>query len=207
MKLSNIPVQKLLLEFTAILISIILALAIDQWQQDRETEQKANLAQEKIFREIKANFEELKRFQKIVKSRYEKLLSIEDEVDDTQGFHQYISKFTGYRFTELNSSAWQRANNGILANYMDEEFTEQALHLYNWNKTLQTFHLKMNDFIYQPYFFDPKQAKYAWYISKQFKGQQIGWANSMIEDYEQFILTFEDQYEDRTVTTVRVRKE
>lgn len=169
----------------------MLALAIDQWQQDRETSQKADLAQKRIFKEIKANFKEIKEFNKIVKLRYEKLKAIENDIDGTQGFHRYISKFIGYRFTELNNSAWQRANNGILANYMSEDFVEQAFHLYNWNQTLQTFHLKMNDFLYQPYFFNPEEAVYAWHISQRYKAQQISWSNSMIEEYGEFIEAFE----------------
>jgi hypothetical protein len=187
MKLKNIPVQKLLLEFIAILVSIILALAIDQWQQEREINQRADLAQQKILREVLANFEAIKEFNQIVKSRYEKLIAIEESVDGSKGFHNYVGKFVGYRFTELNNSAWQRANNGTLANYINDEFIEQAFHLYSWNKTLQTFHLKMNDFLYQPYFFDPAQAKYAWHISQRYKRQQISWSNEMLEQYQTFI--------------------
>ncbi|MGB0496069.1 MAG: hypothetical protein ACPGJI_06915 [Kangiellaceae bacterium] len=187
MKLDKISIQNLLLEFTAILVGIVLALAIDQWQQDREINQKAELAQNKILKEITSNFKEVKEFNEIVKSRYKKLKAIEKVVDGSKGFHEYIHNFVGYRFTELNDSAWQRANNGILANYMDEEFIEQALHLYNWNNTLQTFHLKMNDFLYQPYFFDPKQAKYAWHVSQRYKSQQISWSNSMLKAYSKFM--------------------
>ncbi len=195
MKLSNIPIKKLTLEFIAILLSIVLALAFDEWQQERETNQKAELAQQKIFKEIKANFAELKEFNDIVKSRYKKLKTIENELDGSKGFHQYISKFVGYRFTELNNSAWQRANNGILANYMDDDFVEQVFHLYNWNQTLQKFHLKMNDFLYQPHFFDPDQVMFAWHISQRYKAQQIDWSNSMIKEYSAFIERYKGEFE------------
>jgi hypothetical protein len=193
MKFSQLPYKKLTIEFMTILLSIVLALAFDEWQQERETNQKADLAQHKIFKEIKANFAEIKAFNKIVRARHNKLEAIENELDGSQGFHQYISKFVGYRFTELNNSAWQRANSGILANYMDDEFVEQAFHLYNWNQTLQTFHLKMNDFLYQPHFFDPKQVKFAWHLSQRYKTQQINWSNSMIKEYGEFIERFDEK--------------
>ncbi len=202
MKLSNIPYKKLTLEFIAILLSIVLALAFDEWQQEREINQKAELAQQKIFKEIKSNFTEIKEFNEIVKSRYKKLKAIENELDGTKGFHDYISKFVGYRFTELNNSAWQRANNGILANYMDDDFVEQAFHLYNWNQTLQNFHLKMNDFLYQPHFFDPQQVTFAWHISQRYKAQQIDWSNSMIKEYGKFIARYEEKTEDEEVKKV-----
>lgn len=206
MKLANIPFKKLSLEFIAILLSIVLALAFDEWQQERETNQKADLAQQKIFKEIKANFAEIKEFNTIVKSRYKKLKAIENEIDGTKGFHEYISKFVGYRFTELNNSAWQRTNSGILANYMDDEFVEQAFHLYNWNQTLQTFHLKMNDFLYQPHFFNPEKAKFAWHISQRYKAQQIGWSNSMIKEYAKFIARYEDEGDKRAASKIDTNK-
>ncbi len=193
MKLKNIPFNKLMFEFTVILLSIILALAIDEWRNERETNKKAALAEQKILKEIRSNYQQLKEFNQIVKSRYQKLIAIESQLDGSKGFHHYINQFVGYRFTELNDSAWQRANRGILANYMDEAFVESAFNLYNWNSTLQDFHTKMNDFLYQPYFFDPAQVNYAWHISKRYKAQQIGWSDSMIESHKEFIERYESK--------------
>lgn len=199
MKLNGVPWQKLFLEIVTILIGIMLALAIDEWQKENEKNQKANLIKEKILKEIRSNYQEIKGFNDIVKNRYKKLLEIESEVDGSQGFHTYTSRFVGYRFTELNDSAWKRANTGILANYIDDTFIEKAFHLYNWNNTLQTFHLKMNDFLYQPHSFDPDKAKYAWYISKRYKSQQISWSNIMLDEYAAFLEAYEPK-QNKSVT-------
>ena len=178
--------SRLLLEGFMVFIGVLLAFVIEELREEYQLQREVDLAQERIFEELQTNYRFLQDFKQHVDERYEKIQNIDELVDGSTAFVELRHHFIGYRFVQFQSSAWMRANANQLANHMDEDMLTEALKLYNWNNELIEHNRRIDDIRFQPYFYDPEDARIAYEMSVSFIGQQVTWASAMEKLYRRF---------------------
>ena len=177
----------LFLETITVLVGVLLAFLVEEWREDYQIQQEVELAKERIFEEIRLNYDFLQDFKQHVDERYKLIKELKPHVDNTKPFTELRHHFIGYRFVQFQSSAWQRANANQLANRMDEELLTEALKIYNWNDTLTIHNRRIDQIRFTSHFYDPKDATIAYEMSRAFIGQQVQWANAMDKIYTTFL--------------------
>ena len=178
--------SKLLLEGLMVFIGVLLAFIIEEAREEYQLQEEVELARDRIYEELQTNYRFLQNFKGHVDERYEKIKAMDDLVDNTKPFYELRQHFIGFRFIQFQKSAWMRANSNQLANHMDEDMLTEALKIYNWNASLTDHNSRMNELIFTTQFYDPKEARIAYAMSRSFIRQQVVWAESMERLYRRF---------------------
>lgn len=176
------------LEFSAIVLGVMLALMIDEWREERQIAEMNAIAVDRLNEEILRNYEEIKRNVAIVEERYGRLAAL--AVDRQRPFSESLSAFSGFLQPELKSSVWARMGHDTLANRIDPSYIDGATELYNQNRLLE----QLNDEIFRvsvsEMLHDPAQSSLAWNISKSLMLRQIQIEHEALARYEDFIRRF-----------------
>ena len=84
--LSKIPLQKLLIEVFSIVVGVLLALAMNEWRENRANRALAQTALANVESEIRSNQELLVRVNEINKSALELIEQVDREDEETKAF-------------------------------------------------------------------------------------------------------------------------
>ena len=108
-KLFENPVFKLSLEVVGIFFAVVVALAADQWVEDRERIERKELILESIHSEISTNSAELAEALEQLSVQLEKLEALNSRysVDTTVSINDEVREVWRVSFTGLRSTSWQ----------------------------------------------------------------------------------------------------
>ena len=186
-RLSKENIRYLLFEGVVVLFSVLLALMIDAWQEDRRGCQEVRENVQALNVEIRSSLEELQSFLGIVEGRHERLQPLEQRIDNSRSFASYTGDFGGYRVPDLDTSAWERMRQNPLMNRVDLEYLRDAFILYRWHDLMSGYDKQIIQMAYSELFFDPSRAFICYQITNSIMNEQMRVAQEMIDIYEDFL--------------------
>lgn len=172
-------------EFVAIVFGVLLALAVDDWRQQREVDAAVIEATQRLNAEIMENYREIKASRRIIAERLEKLKAL--KVDGSQGFFAYDDRFGGFNFPELRDSVWQRVTRDRIANSIPSDYIDATFGLYSSDHFLETMFDRISTLTLSHDYFDPASARVALQTSQALMTQQILWSDDALARYDKFI--------------------
>ena len=179
--------QHLMLEGFVIVLSVLVALLVEDWRSERQARTGVEEALAVLDIEVRANLEELEAFMVVVTGRHERLVALASTVDASRPFSEY--SFGGYPTPDLDVSAWARVRSDPVANRIAPERLREAFLLYDH----LSYFGKLADQIFQlafgPELFDPNDAEVSYRISEAILAQQIDYAASMVSEHRGFLET------------------
>jgi len=122
---------EILIEAISVVCAVLLALAVDEYREDRQNASRAARARESILAELRTNREALRRG---LNSHRKSLAEIAPEEDLGPGSKTLLK--LGFVWHGLSSAAWQSAQNTQTMNHMD----------YHW--LIRTAAVYENQFMY-----------------------------------------------------------
>ena len=94
------------LEFFAIVVGVLFALAVDEWHEERQIDEMNAIAVMRLNEEILRNHKEVTRNTAVIKDRYARLVAM--RVDNDIPFVERVAEFAGYSFPDLKKPVWRR---------------------------------------------------------------------------------------------------
>lgn len=177
MKLPRDSLRFLLLEGVIVVLSVLLALFLEDWRQQRDLDARAEVAVEQITAEIRLNRAEIRELAEIVATRRTRLETVlASRIDGETPFADLVSELGGYRTPDLSRATWDRVNVSDFADRIPEDLRTDAFFAYAWAGQFDALTEKITDLVYSPLFFDPDQARVAGLISGRIMEQQLIWA-------------------------------
>lgn len=173
------------LEFFAIVVGVLFALAVDEWHENRQIDEMNAIAVERLNEEIRRNYEEISANVQVIEERYGRLAAM--RVGTDAPFSEKIVQFSGFAFPDLKNSVWQRLSDDRLTNRIDPAYVDGAAELYNQNRLLDGLSREFFSLMASVAFHDAKQAPLVLNISKQIMLQQIQWEREALARYEDFM--------------------
>ncbi len=173
------------LEFSAIVIGVLFALAVDEWREERQVQQINAIAVERLNDEIRRNHEEILASVQIIEERYVRLAAL--NVGTDMPFSEKVAQFSGFNFPDLKDSVWQRVSDDRLANQINASYIDGAAELYNQNELLDRLGMEISRLSVSEAFHDAARAPLAHAISKRIMLQQIQWSRAALARYEDFM--------------------
>ena len=131
---------QIVVESTLIVLSILLALAVDQWQDRREEEKLADQALISFQREIQQNKARLEDVTPFRMGMRDVLIMMDstDEIRTSADFRTMVG-VEGFRAPFLLDTAWQTALATGALTHMDYETVSALSHTYTLQERLQDF--------------------------------------------------------------------
>ena len=186
-RLSKENIRYLLLEGVVVLFSVLLALMIDGWQEDRRERQEVRENVQALNVEIRSNLEALQSFLSTVEERHGRLLHLEQRIDNSRSFESYTGDFGSYALPDLDTSAWERMRQNPLMSRVDPEYLHDAFILYRWHDVMSGYDKQIIQMAYSELFFDPSRAFICFQITNGIMNEQMRIAEEMIDFYEDFL--------------------
>lgn len=116
---------EIVVEACSVVLAVLLALAVDEWREDRSHRELAARAQATILAEVRANLEELKKDRAATAKLIERLPA-EDSLASGSSAKVWIT----ISFSRLSSAAWNTAQSTQAAQYFEYSWMMRAARLY-----------------------------------------------------------------------------
>ncbi|MDT8398890.1 MAG: hypothetical protein RQ899_09790 [Pseudomonadales bacterium] len=120
-----------------VMLGVFLALLLDEWRQDRQRNEIAQLTQARIVSEINSNYEAIVNYETRLNSRYESFIEWGQSLDPTKSIAEQFDDFPGFPGIFLNDAAWRRSSSSEITNYIDDSFITSVYGLYDFNLALR----------------------------------------------------------------------
>lgn len=177
----------LILEGLMVLLSVLAALVMDDWRQNREVMERVTVAVERVVTEVIQNQGELEELVGNATARRDALGRMLEEAGGSRSLANRINEFGGYPVPDLSRAAWERVNSGAVADHVPEAFLDDAFDLYTLDGQYQSLADRIDEVVYSRLFFDADQARLAMLISWRILDQEVVWARILLGRYEIFL--------------------
>ena len=179
--------QQLSLEGLVIVVSVLVALVVEGYRLERAEIDEVAEALAALEAEVQANLEELVAFEAVVTERHARLVAIASEIDGSQPFSEYVSRFGGYRVPDLDVSAWARISSDPVANRIAPERLRDAFLLYDYLNYLSRMNDQIIQFAFSPGYHDPDEAEVSHRVAEAILSQQIDYAEALAPLHRAFL--------------------
>ena len=179
--------RHLLLEGLVIVLSVLVALLVEDWRSERQARVEVIEALAVLEIEVGANLEELEAFMVVVTDRHERLVALASTVDGSRPFSEY--SFGGYPNPDLDVSAWARVRSDPVANRIAPGRLREAFLLYDHLSYFEKLADQVFQLVFGPVFENPNDAALSYRISEHILSQQIDYAELMISEHRSFMET------------------
>lgn len=176
----------LLFEGLIVVFSVLVALAVDEWRENRSLDARTEVALDRLTDEIVRNRAELAELADVVEDRLERLRTLADDPTAQGSLGRLIGRFGGYRSPEFSEAAWSRLVSSPLADRVDPAFLEGAFDLYAFHPYFRGLDEEVNRLIYSELFHDPGRMRTALLISERIMVQQRIWAREALAAHDAF---------------------
>lgn len=190
-KTEHMNLKGMIIEVATIIFAVLLALGAESWWEHYKTMETVEISTERINKEIAGNlygFTEILRNSSI---KYNKLLALEKEINNTASFYDLAKKFGGYDYVHTNNSTWKRVLNDKAATYFPVDYMEEAYKIYNYIEDLSFDKESLYKFLYSDLFFNKEKQKIAYEISKLYFKELLRHYNELIEKHETFLKKYD----------------
>lgn len=181
------PLRFFLLESLVVVFSVLIALAVDQWREERAQEAMARVAMADVVEEVRANLRELEYTESVTGDRLERLRELAPRIDTDRPYFEQLGSFPGYYTADLSVSAWERATGGAVGAHIPSDFYTDAFPVYRGTELLMSLEGRIQNLVFGPLVYDPSSAPVALRIADAILEQQIGWIRSYRGDFEAFL--------------------
>jgi hypothetical protein len=174
-------------EGVMVLLGVMLAFLMEEYREEREREQLAVAAMQRVNLEVASNFSEVIAIHAITRERLAKLESLESAADDTLPFTRLIPRFTGYPFLQTDRSAWSGMQLGAYLDKVAPDYLADVFVIYDWNEVLKSLDDRVTDLVFGADVHEPERTATVWAISRSIMEQQAIWGGEAIQAYCQFM--------------------
>lgn len=181
------PLRFFLLESLVVVFSVLVALAVDQWREERVQEAMAREAMADVVEEVRDNLRELEYTESVTGDRLERLRELAPRIDTDRPYFEQLGSFPGYYTADLSVSAWERATGGAVGAHIPSDFYTDAFPVYRGTELLMSLEGRIQTLVFGPLVYDPSSAPVALRIADAILEQQIGWIRSYRGDFEAFL--------------------
>lgn len=173
--------KKILVDIIPVLVGILLALFINNWQQSRAEKNYIQNSVVSIIKENEANILELNealRRQTIFMDTLEAYLD-----DDQYTLADVIKKARGVYTPDLKSTTWKFLVQDSKHTLVSYELINRLAEIEKYEVLVNRYNTKLGDIIFQPAFFDdPRMKNVCGILFSDFQGVE----NSLIKELESF---------------------
>lgn len=154
--------RKVLVDIVPVLVGILLALFINNWQQSKSERSYIENSVASIIKENKENINELKyalKRQSAFMDTLEKYLN-----NDQYALVDVLKKAKGVYTPDLKSTTWKFLVQDSKHTLVSYEFINRLAEIEKYEVLVNRYNLKLGDIIFQPAFFDDRRMKDVCYI-------------------------------------------
>lgn len=173
--------KKILVDIIPVLVGILLALFINNWQQSRAEKNYIQNSVVSIIKENEANILELNealRRQTIFMDTLEAYLD-----DDQYTLADVIKKARGVYTPDLKSTTWKFLVQDSKHTLVSYELINRLAEIEKYEVLVNRYNTKLGDIIFQPAFFDdPRMKNVCGILFSDFQGVE----NSLVKELESF---------------------
>lgn len=180
-------VRFLLLESLVVVLSVLVALAVDEWRDDRDRQRRAREAMEDVVEEVRMNLSELAYTDSVMSDRQRRLHAVEDSLDGTRPFAYYNRYFGGYYTPDLSRAAWERATSPTVAERVPTAFYADAFPVYRGTEVLMGLEARVQDLAFSPLVYEPASDRVAMNIARAIVQQELNWIRAFERDFRAFL--------------------
>lgn len=126
-----------IIEGSMVLVGVLLALLVDSWREDLEFQERVDITEAQIVKEIQGNRDRLIDYRDDFVERQERLEVWGANLDTSQGILRQLQGFPGIPGTFMNRSAWSMANNSQITEHINYDFYDAAFKLYALDETTE----------------------------------------------------------------------
>lgn len=173
-------------EALVVVFSVLVALAVDEWRENRQIQHRVDQSMERVVAEVRLNLRELEETDSIVAARREDLASLRERVatgDDALADLDY----GGFRLPELSTGAWDRMSGGQNGDRVPADFMEDAFRLYGGLEQLDAMGDDIRRLAFGEVMYQPDRAPIAWRLAMTVTGSQRGIFQEMIARHQAFL--------------------
>jgi hypothetical protein len=123
-------IPEFMIEAFSVMLAVLIALAIDEWREDRANQELAATARANILEEIEANRDELAGVGGLNAALVERIADYVDGVESTSADSLSVE----FEFALLSTAAWQTAQMTRAAHFLDYDWMARVARLYNLQK-------------------------------------------------------------------------
>lgn len=179
----------LLLESLVVVISVLVALAVDGYREEVGRAERVQEARSQILAEVGANLDELQTSDSIISYRLGRLQELEPVA--ARGDRPFADiRFGGFWIPELRTAVWERVRGGELGARLPAEFMNEAFGLYGVNDELDTLDEEVRDLTFSGLNHRPGEAEVAWAVAESIMRQQLAWIGLSIGLHRDFLDRF-----------------
>lgn len=173
------------LEAVVVVFSVLVALGLDEWREERELRAQAEEAMAAVVAEVRVNREELDSARAADTRRRARVQRILDRIDGTTAFADLYTG--GYRTPDPRRSAWERANAPRIAERIPPDFLDSAFELYRMAEVARDLDQDVERLVYSPVYHRPEEAAIAGAVADALLKQLVIWTNQFIPEYDAFL--------------------
>lgn len=181
------PLRFFLLESLVVVFSVLAALGVDQWREERAQRALAREAMADVVEEVRANLRELEYTESVTRDRLERLRGLAPEIDTDRPYFEQLGSFPGYYTADLGVSAWERATTGTAGAHIPSDFYSDAFPVYRGTELLMSLEGRIQNLVFGPLVYEPSSAPVALRIADAILEQQIGWIDAYRGGFEAFL--------------------
>jgi len=170
-----------------VLLGVMLAFLMEEYREDREREQLAAAAMQRVNLEAASNFREVIAMHAITRERLGRLESLKPDVDRSVPFIKLIPGFTGYSLLQTDRSAWSGMQLGSYFDKVPHAYLTDVFLIYDSNEVLKSLDGKIRDLAFGPDVHDPAMSATVWAVSRMIMEQQVTWGSEAIPIYCRFL--------------------
>ena len=146
-------ILRAVLESMLIVLSVLLALGVDEWRSERETEERVEQARAALVQEIRANRDRLLKpqampYHRALHARLNTLMA--EKAPDESDFQRAFTGFTGVHPFIGQDAVWRSVNSGDVAQHLPREELLLLSAIYSGQESLNQLHYGVRAGLVQP---------------------------------------------------------
>ncbi len=177
-----------IVESFVVVLSVLIALGLDKWSEERERRGLAEAAMSEVVAEVVLNLEELVRTDSITRSRLASLGELASSVDGSRPLFSYAPP--GFYTPDLNRAAYERLSRSAVEFRVPSSFTNDAFRFYRGVEMMAALETRVQDIYFGPLQHRAEDARVSLAVSQALMRQQLAWGDYYREVATDFLETW-----------------
>ncbi len=179
-----------LAESLVVVLSVLAALAVDRWTENRARHELAAAAMADVVDEVRQNLAELVLTDSISHFRLDSLGRMAAHVDNSRPLLSYAPP--GFYTPDLNRAAWERLSRSSGEFRVPASFSNDAFRFYRGVEMLHALELRVQDIYFGPMQHRAEDARVSLEVSRSLMQQQLSWGDFYQGVAVEFLETWDD---------------
>lgn len=184
--------RKFMMEMLPVIIGVLIAFMINNWNENYKSEKKFNLAKAHIIQEIKTNKSECEKILKVQEKRNEFYRTYRDSLNKFQSKKLSFAQlpFEGINVPSISRTAWDAANtSGVTGDFSFEEL-QMLTAIYEMQEILDDVQKQMISNVYSNNMYSPESLKATFNSLNRLNTDYLDFIKGITNAYEVYLNKF-----------------